>query len=156
MPRFTLEKYISDYCNIKTNTGNGVETKINGVICKWLYSNLSLYSLQSNKNTWSQKIHLTHISPKPLNLNSSFSKRKYFFLRPEVNKMQSALEVLRNKKKWSNRHKSKFRYMTTQGHFIYINEWMLGPDFSSIFGHRVKYIKICIEIAFIVARNSII
>ena len=22
LPRFTLEKYISDYCNIKTNTGN--------------------------------------------------------------------------------------------------------------------------------------
>ena len=59
----------------------------------------SLYFLQSNKNTWSQKIHLTHISPQPLNLNSSFSKRKYFFLRPEVNKMQSAVEVLRNKKK---------------------------------------------------------
>ena len=22
LPRFTLEKYVSDYCNIKTNTGN--------------------------------------------------------------------------------------------------------------------------------------
>ena len=28
LPRFTLEKYVSDYCNIKTNTGETMNSEI--------------------------------------------------------------------------------------------------------------------------------
>ena len=37
LPRFTLEKYVSDYCNIKTNTGNYKALpgkKVNKIISK--------------------------------------------------------------------------------------------------------------------------
>ena len=33
LPRFTLEKYISDYCNIKTNTG---KTDILKKLCEYI------------------------------------------------------------------------------------------------------------------------
>ena len=54
LPRFTLEKYISDYCNIKTNTGNWVETKIHSVIYRQIvyrYISYNLTKIPGHKNT---------------------------------------------------------------------------------------------------------
>ena len=57
-----------------------------------LTNGTSIYFLQSNKDTWSQGIYLSHISPKPSNLNNSFAKRKYFFYAQKSIKCKALLK----------------------------------------------------------------
>ena len=48
LPRFTLEKYISDYCNIKTNTG---KTDILKKLCEYIGSRKKLCFCYIESNT---------------------------------------------------------------------------------------------------------
>ena len=50
LPRFTLEKYISDYCNIKTNTGKNAEIHLSPFFVRtYTVSHFILYSSVTRK-----------------------------------------------------------------------------------------------------------